>query len=153
MGRLLLSPVLGVRLRSTLKAKPRLYIHRDSAVKKPTFNKMIGFIGLKSMPPKSVSYPNTADSSDWLRTNVYSANKKEDQKKNLFAKMVSEESLKEFVEEFDIIHQPDINQYKKELMKALAKAYPSPDKDGDEEHWQLILLGLAISYKIGRAHV
>lgn len=133
-------------LRSTFKANPRLYIHRDSAVKKPTFNKMIGFIGLKSMPPKSVSYPNTADSADWLRTNVYSANKKEDQKKNLFAKMVSEDSLKEFVEEFDIIHQPDINQYKKELMKALAKAYPSPDKDGDEEHWQLILLGLAISY-------
>lgn len=72
------------KIRGFLKAKPRLYIHRDSAVEKPTLNKMIEFIGLKSRHPKSVSYPNTADSAAWLRTNVYSVNKKEGHKKKTF---------------------------------------------------------------------
>lgn len=133
-------------LHSSLKAVPRLYVHREPKVKKLTFDKMKTYIGLESALSKSVTYSNTMDSAAWLRTNVYSTNKKEEQKKNLFETMASEDSLKEFVAEFDVIHQKDINQYKKELMEALAKAYPNPDKDGDEEHWQFILLGLAISY-------
>lgn len=60
--------------------------------------------------------------------------------------MASETSLKEFVANFDVIPQQDIKQYKEELMEALAKAYPCFDKGRDEEHWQLILLGLAITY-------
>ena len=107
-------------LQSTLIAAPRLYIHTNSEVK---------------------------DSVIWLKTNIYSINIKEEQKKRLFKKMASESSLKEFVTNFDVIPQQDIKQYKKDLMEALSKAYPSFDKEGsDEEHRQLILLGLAISY-------
>lgn len=133
-------------LQSTLKAKPSLYIHRMPAVEKPTLDKMKMYIDLGGALPKSVTYLNAEDSATWLRANVYSTNKKEEQKKNLFATMASEDSLKEFVAKFAVIHQHDINQYKKELMDALAKNYPNPDNYGDEEHWKLILLGLAISY-------
>lgn len=103
-------------------------------------------IGSENVLPKSVTYPNTADSADWLRANVYLTNKKEEQKKNLFVAMASEASLKNFIARFNVAHQQDIIQYKKELMEALARAYPNPDKGGDEEHWQLILVGLSISY-------
>ena len=133
-------------LQSTLKAKPSLYIHRNSKVEKPTLDKMQEYIGHENELLKSVTYPNTAVSAAWLRTNVYSTNKKEEQKKNLFAAMASEDSLKKFIARFNVVHQLDINQYKKELMEVLARAYPNPDKGGDEEHWQLILLGLSISY-------
>lgn len=132
-------------LGSSLEAKPSLYIHRNSKVEKPTLDEMKVDIGLGNALPKSVTYPNTADSAAWLRANVYSTNKKEEQKKNLFATMASEDSLKKFVAKLNVAHQQDINQYKKELMEALARAYPNPDKDGNEEHWQFILLGLAIT--------
>ncbi len=133
-------------LRSTLKAKPSLYIHRNSKVEKPTLDEMKVYIGLGNAFPKSVTYPNTAESTAWLRANVYSTNKKEEQKKNLFETMASEDSLKKFVAKFNVACQQDINRYKKELMGALDRAYPNPDKNGNEEHWQFILLGLAISF-------
>ncbi len=133
-------------LRSTLKAKPSLYIHRDSEVGKPTLDEMKTYIGLGNALPKSAAYPDAAGSTAWLKAEVYTTNKKELQKKNLFAGMASEDSLKEFVSKYDIFLQADINQYEEKLMEALAEAYPNPDKDGDNEHWQFILLGLAISY-------
>lgn len=133
-------------LQSDLKAVPKLFIHRKPTVKKPTVKDMKGYIGLGDNTPKTVAYPNFADLITWLRTDVYSAKTKAEQKKKLFAAMASEKSLNEFVKQFEISHQSDIIQYKQELMEELAKAYPNPDQDGDKEHWQLILLGLAISY-------
>ena len=96
-------------LQSTLKAKPSLYIHRNSKVEKPTLDKMKEYIGHENELPKSVTYPNTADSVAWLRANVYSTNKKEEQKKSLFATMASEDSLKKFIARFNVAHQQDIN--------------------------------------------
>ena len=81
-----------------------------------------------------------------IRDSIYTTNKKDVQKQNLFAAMASEDSLNGFMAEYDISHQLDINEYKVELMKALARNYPNTDSGGNEEHWQLILLGLAISY-------
>lgn len=134
-------------LQSTLIAAPRLYIHTNSEVKELTLDKMKKNIELENTLPESVIYPNAEDSVIWLKTNIYSINIKEEQKKRLFKKMASESSLKEFVTNFDVIPQQDIKQYKKDLMEALSKSYPSFDKEGsDEEHRQLILLGLAISY-------
>ena len=95
-------------LQSTLKAKPSLYIHRNSKVEKPTLDKMKEYIGHENELLKSVTYPNTADSTAWLRANVYSTNKKEEQKKNLFAAMASEDSLKKFIARFNVVHQLDI---------------------------------------------
>lgn len=133
-------------LQSSLKAVPRLYIHRKLAVEKPTFEKMKTYIGNSSVLPKSVVYSNIKDPVTWLRTNVYSKDKKEEQKKNLFAMFASEDSLKKFVTKFEIIPTKDINQYKIKLMKELIRIYPNPDKNGNEEHWKSVLLGLAVSY-------
>lgn len=133
-------------LSSTLKTAPRLYIHRNHAVRKPTFDEMKMYIGLGDKILKSVIYSEFGDLPTWLRKNVYSTNKKEEQKKKLFVNMASEETLREFIEKFVVEHKTSINEYKKEVMEALAVAYPNPDEDGDEENWQLILLGIAISY-------
>lgn len=133
-------------LHSTLTSIPSLYIHRETKVEKPTLDEMKRYIGLGNELPKSVTYPDTVDSETWLRKNVYISNKKAVQKEKLFATMASEKSLKEFVTKCDIFRKSNINQYKEELMEALAKAYPNPDKDGNDECWKLILLGLAISY-------
>lgn len=133
-------------LHSSLTARPSLYIHRESDVKKPTLDDMKTYIGLGNELSKSVAYPDTVDAESWLRENVYIIKKKDEQKKKLFVKMASEKSLKEFVEKFYIFHKLDINNYKEELMEKLADAYPNPDKYGNKERWQLILIGLAISY-------
>lgn len=133
-------------LQSTLTAVPRLYIHREAKVEKPTLDKMKTYIGLGKALREAMDYSNIVDPITWLKTNIYTTNKKDVQKKNLFTTMASENSLKEFVAKFNVIHKQDINQYKKELMKTLAKVYPDSDKGGDMEHRQLILLGLAISY-------
>lgn len=132
-------------LQSTLTAVPRLYIHRKSKVKKPTLDEMKTYIGLGNALRDSVDYSNI-DPVIWLRTNVYTTNKKDVQKENLFKTMASEDSLKEFITKYDISHQLDINAYKIKLMKTLAQNYPNTDSDRDTDHWQLILLGLAISY-------
>lgn len=133
-------------LSSTLKVAPRLYIYRKQAVRKPTVDKMKRDIGLGDKILKSVIYSEFGDLPTWLRENVYSTNKKEEQKKKLFVNMASEETLREFIEKFVVEHKTSINEYKKEVMEALVVAYPNPDEDGDEENWQLILLGIAISY-------
>ena len=136
-------------LQSKLKAVPRLYIHRKArttAIENLTVEKMEENIGLGGMLPKSRDYPKLEEVNEWLRTNVYIESKKEAQKKKLFSTMASEISLKSFVEKFDVSHQEDINQYKEELMKKLAAVYPNPVENGEEEHWRVILLGLAITY-------
>ena len=68
-------------LQSTLIAVPRLYIHTNSKVEELTLDKMKTNIGLGNALPKSATYPNAADSAIWLKMNVYSTNKKEEQKK------------------------------------------------------------------------
>lgn len=60
--------------------------------------------------------------------------------------MASEESLNDFIEKYDISYKDDIKQYKEKLMEDLAEVYPDSDENGDKDRWQLILLGLAISY-------
>lgn len=133
-------------LQSTLIAVPRLYIHREVKVEKPTLDKMKTYIGLGKALREAMDYSNIVDPITWLKTNIYTTNKKDVQKKNLFTTMASENSLKEFATRFEVIHQQDINQYKKKLMETLVNVYPDPDKGGDMKHWQLILFGLAISY-------
>lgn len=133
-------------LQSTLRAVPRLYIYRTQKVEKPTIDKMKEYIGLESNLPKTVAYQNVEDSIAWLKKNVYTTNKKSEQKEKLFVAMASEDSLKEFVTKLDIVHQLDINQYKEKLLEELAEAYPNPNKDDNQENWQMVLLGLAILY-------
>ncbi len=153
-------------LHSGLKASPRLYIHRTQEVDKPDLNDMTGYIGFENKPKKgkakqnkssesetkkpklrdTVTYSGSEESGEWLKQHVYTLKKKGEQKKALFDTMASVESLSAFLDAFKISQPKEITAYKEELMHELAQAYPNPDVDGDEENWQLILLGLAISY-------
>lgn len=133
-------------LHSTLKAKPRLFIHRNPEVSAPTIEEMKSYIGFDVKSRKSVTYPDTDDSEKWLRDNIYTKDTKVEQKSALFKKMASEDSIKKFLKELEIIYQVDISTYKDNLMTELAKTYPIPEEDGDEIHWKRFLLGLAISY-------
>lgn len=92
-------------LHSTLTAKPSLYIHRRTQVKKPTLADMLSYINLGDRLQRSVSYPNVMESEVWLRTNVYVSNKKDEQKNNLFATMASQISLKDFLEKYGIFYK------------------------------------------------
>ncbi len=90
-------------LQSTLKAVPMLYIHRKPKVKKPTLDEMKAYIGLGNTLRKSMDYSNIVDPVTWLKTNIYTTNKKDVQKQNLFAAMASEDSLNGFLTEYDIL--------------------------------------------------
>lgn len=142
-------------LRSSLDAVPRLFIHGQSAIVKPSLGKMISNLGLGSRLKDTAVYPD--DPERWLRDHVYlkeTTNKKghkelkkqnkDEQKHSLFSQMASRETLAEFVNALDVVNLSNINTYKKELMAALARAYPNPDRGRKEEHWKLVLLGLAL---------
>lgn len=131
-------------LDSGLTALPRLYIHRKQTVNQPTLAEMKRNIGAGAGLPDTPAYP--ADPKVWLKGSVYSRKKKAEQKKVLFDSAASEETLQSFVDDFSIVKQKNIIEYKEDLMEALGQAYPNPEDEGDEEHWQRILLGLAISY-------
>lgn len=132
-------------LDSGLTALPRLYIYRRQTVNQPTLAEMKGYIGAGEGMPDTPDYP--SDPMAWLKRNIYSEKKKkEEQKKVLFDHMASEKTLKNFVKDFIIVKQKNIIEYKEDLMEDLGQAYPISDDDGDEDHWQQILLGLAISY-------
>lgn len=133
-------------LGSDFKLKPSLYIYRDSDVKKPTFDEMKRYIGLKESLPKVVHYPTNEMLKCWLRHEVYKSKKKDFQKNMLFSFMASEYSLNDFIEKFYVDSQVDIIQYEEDLMSDLIKAYPCPEETGEEKIWKNILLGLAIIY-------
>lgn len=142
-------------LRSSLRPVPLLYIHGQTEIEKPKLDKMIGYLGLGSRLKDTVEYP--SDPERWLRDNVYlkeTINKKgkkelkkqnkNEQKHSLFSNLASRESLAEFVKALDVENLSNLNAYKREVMATLAKAYPNPDRSRKEEHWKLILLGLAL---------
>lgn len=133
-------------LHSTLKAKPSLFIHSNTLIAKPTAEEMKIFIGLGEVLPKIVNFPSVQDSEKWLRSNIYSENKKVNQKVKLFASMASENSIDTFLTELDISQQLCINEYKEKIMEELSKTFPNTAKNDDEGNWKLILLGLAILY-------
>lgn len=152
-------------LHSGLNAEPYLYIHTQKPVKKPESDDMKEYMGFaaekKSQKGKSkkdadkaeevpkpklpADVPDRTDPAGWLSSQVHVL-KKEEQKTALFRAMASEKTLDAFVNKLKVIPQNDIVTYKENLLKALGNAYENPDPEGDEEHWQMILLGLAVSY-------
>lgn len=131
-------------LNSTLDAAPNLYIHRVSNVELPTMDEMKKYVGV--VLPDKVVYPNEQDAKTFLKAEIYTLTTKEEQKKKLFMKLASEESLNSFLEKCSIIQLSNIVEYRAEVVNALAKSYPSIDPSIDQGKRQLILLGLAISY-------
>lgn len=133
-------------LQSTLKAKPCLFIHRETVVVKPTIQEMKNYVGLERVLPKTVDYSIIQDPEKWLRDNIYTIDKKENQKATFFEKMASEQSIESFINQLSISPQLSICEYKEKLMERLAKEFPNTSNSGDEEKWKLILLGVSILY-------
>ena len=133
-------------LQSTLEAKPCLFIHRETVVVKPTIQEMKNYVGLKRTLPKTVDYSIIQDPEKWLRDNIYTIDKKENQKAIFFEKMASEQSIESFINQLSISPQLSICEYKEKLMERLAKEFPNTSNSGDEERWKLILLGVSILY-------
>lgn len=130
-------------LNSALKAKPKLCIHRKPQPTPPELDDMKTYIGLGKNLPKT--HPTLSDPRGFLRTDVHPL-KKDPQKKALFAKMASEDSLKGFLKELKICEEKEITAYKTALMSDLATAFPNSDPSINQDHWSQILLGLAVSY-------
>lgn len=141
-------------LNSDLKAVPALYIHTERPYSIPDANDMKGFMGFAKDPPEDgppkprlpADVPVLSDPAGWLKSQVHAQTKKDAQKKALFDAMASEETLAAFLRQLEVKPQDDIVTYKEELLEELGNAYENPDPEGDEEHWQMILLGLAVSY-------
>ena len=131
-------------LGSTLDAIPSLYIHRVPEINKPTLQEMKDYLKIKI--PKKIDYSTVEDSKKWLRSNIYTISKKKEQKAKFFKTMASEDSLKDFINQFKISSQKNIVEYMEELMEKLEKEFPNYVKGSNEDNWPVILLGLAISY-------
>ena len=130
-------------LNSALKARPKLCIHRKPQPTPPELDDMKTYTGLGDNLPKT--RPMLPDPRSFLRSDIHPL-KKDPQKKALFAKMASEDSLNEFLTVLKISEEDEITVYRSKLMTNLANAYPNHDPMGNQENWSLILLGLAISY-------
>lgn len=144
-------------LGSNLKAAPRLFIHGKSKIAKPSLADVTKYVAPGGILQDSVNYPQ--DPGAWLIDHVYLKDKKDkqgniqkgkkkqtkgEQKSSLFSAVASKQTLKEFTDALEVVNLPDIEKYKKDLMDALAKAYPNPDRSRKEAHWKLILLGFAL---------
>ena len=133
-------------LNSTFQIKPKLYINLNRKINGLTLEGMKKNIGLENNIKKSVNYQDIENPKEWLRENVHKSNKKAEQKEYLFNKMASEESLKDFINQYDVSYKPEINEYKKELKDALASEYPAPSNIENDDKWKSVLLGVAIVF-------
>lgn len=132
-------------LQSTFSIKPQLYIHMSKPIAKPTIKELKQFVESTTTLQRTVTFQKADDEASWLKGKINGL-KKEEQKSTLFAKKASESSLEEFAEAFEIFSKPEINEFKRQLMKGLSDAYPNLSGDADLEHWQLLLLGLAVLF-------
>lgn len=131
---------------ASIKKLECLFIHRETVVVKPTIQEMKNYVGLKRTLPKTVDYSIIQDPEKWLRDNIYTIDKKENQKATFFEKMASEQSIENFINQLSISPQLSICEYKEKLMERLAKEFPNTSNSGDEEKWKFILLGVSILY-------
>lgn len=133
-------------LGSDLRAIPMLYIHGKKEIPKPTLKKVKEYIGVGENMHQPSADPDEKDPVTFLRTRVYTTNKKDEQKKALFSSKASVKSVEAFYNALEVSNEKGITEYKQYLLGELSKTYKNPDSEGEEENWQLILLGLALSY-------
>lgn len=125
-----------------MKKKPLLVIHREGKVTAPDFEKMIEYTNCsKTEKPDMIEAP-----ADWFESEVYSFNKKEEQKEKLFKERAYEDSVSRFLGDFDIIKGKNIYHYQEDVAEKLGKEFPESDIFDDDEDRKKILLGLALRY-------
>ena len=133
-------------LQSTITVKPRLYIHRQGNTQKLTKEKLKKYIVGDGTLIASKIYPIESEAESWLRKNVNQLADKETQKKALFASMASESSVADFIKSHKITPISNIHDYSRDLKEKLLTQYPPAGETIDKSKWELLLLGLAITY-------
>ena len=135
-------------LNSGLDAVPMLYIHREGTCRDLNIQKLTSdvqeIIGLGSSVPKTVTFDTSANEEIWLSNHVHIWTDKKKQKKALFQKKAAEDTLREFINLFEVTHLADIKYYQKIVIDKLTQCYENPGYKTD--HWRTILLGLATTY-------
>lgn len=128
--------------RLSFTKKPLLIIHREKKVTVPDLDKMKEYTDCsKSEEPDIIENP-----AAWFKSKIYSFNKKEEQKKKLFAERAHENSVSRFLGDFDIIKAKNISDYQEDVAEKLGKEFPESDIFDDDEDRKKILLGLALGY-------
>lgn len=133
-------------LQISLDARLCLYIHGNPGIDKLTLQHMKDYVGLGDKLHETATCKNVEDTKKWLRTNIHSIAKKEEQKERLFMHMAAEDSMNDFIEQFDILLQPGIVEYKEKLMEELAQKFPNLPGVSEKENRIIVLLGLALLY-------
>lgn len=132
-------------LDSKLNVIPTLYVHRAGTTRRLTKERLENYVGKIVSIPNNVTSKSPSDFALWLEKNINTITDKDEQKKIFFAEWSSKKSIKAFVDAMNIVSTDNINNYRQELMKKLSTAYPNPNEKENDEKWQIILLGLAIT--------
>lgn len=124
-----------------IKIKPQLVIHSDKTLLKPDFIKMKEYIGTDlTEKPELLS-----DIEIQLKNEIPKL-KKEERKKRVFSYGANEQSILNFLNDFEIIKRSRIQQLQNEIEIKLEKNFPSCTISGIQEHRGEILMGLAIIF-------
>ena len=138
-------------LKSSLNVIPCIYIKPNGEIKKPTAeyieNCIKKLIKTDRDLIKSVDYSakTKGDPETWLKTEVYKESKKDEQKKILFSKMASKDSVERFSDKLKLeIIDKDISEFKESVMDKLISEYSTPISNKEIE--KAVLLGYAIMF-------
>ncbi len=124
-----------------IKIKPQLVIHPKGTVLKPDYQTMKAYIGMV-LPEKPDLL---ADIEVQLKTKIPTLDK-EKQKKSVFSSWAYEQSLLNFLNDFEIIKKSSIQQLQSEIEIKLEKNFPTCTISAIQEHKGKILMGLAIIF-------
>ena len=128
---------------------PRWYFFNDIDGYEINTELLESFIGFK--PPESIVYP--SDPQIWLESNIYNIQKNENekitlkelQKRELFKKMASGDSVCEFINSFEAQKTDDITVFKENIMRILGNAF-KVSKVTKREINEGIVYGTALTY-------
>lgn len=127
--------------KNKIKLKPQLLLYRDKTVLKPDLDKMKNYIGTV-LPEKPTDL---TDIELKLKSDI-STQKKELQKERVFLNWSYEQSVIDFLNDFEIIKKNNIEQLQSEIENKLEKLFASYAVPGLREQHGKILIGLAIIF-------
>lgn len=124
-----------------LKVIPILVIHRNS---RPIDTSLDEMKNTYICVDRELKPDDEVDIEEWLKINVYSERKKNDQKKVLFSRFAYNESIKKFLDVYEVIHVKDsLKVYSEKIKNKLGLVIPDKGEFDDEDNLVRILLGLA----------
>ncbi len=125
-----------------LKLKVTVVIHRPKDVTPVTLGEMKKFVNVtRRKERKKIS-----NISEWLNKNIYTIEKKQQQKQIFFTERASKKSMRDFCNNHEVIEEEKISVYMNKVGEKLYDHFQDEAEYDDDEHAKRILLGLAITY-------